>query len=152
MVFWHISNIPPKVSQSQICTHTHRHLYIHGHLFDLWLNGHAYWKTIAHECGVHQLRNWYCIRLKILSCFTQIVICSKLIVALWCHIASLIQVMVFKSSQIKSNQVYCYTNNTHNITPYNKYNVTLHLKYIFQLHLTQLKVQYSKGSRKPGWA
>ena len=54
--------------------------------------------------------------------------------------------------QVKSNQVYCYTKNTNYITPYNEYNVALHLKYIFQLHLTQLKVQYSKGSRKPGWA
>ena len=56
---------------------------------------------------------------------------------------------IFKSSQIKSNQVYCYTNNTNYTTPYNEYNVALHLKYIFQLHLTQLKFSIAKGAGNP---
>ena len=54
-----------------------------------------------------------------------------------------------KSSQVKSNQVYCYTNNTNYITPYNEYNVALHLKYMFQLHLTQLKFSIAKGAGNP---
>ena len=52
-------------------------------------------------------------------------------------------------SVFKSNQVYCYTNNTNYTTPYNEYNVVLHLKYIFQLHLTQLKLSIAKGAGNP---
>ena len=111
-----------------------------------------------HNKNINQPRRNYNLPTKLLICLGNYRLCERvdyltsrvnLMPSQAKPLSALANDIIFKSSQVKSNQVYCYTNNTNYTTPYNEYNVALHLKYIFQLHLTQLKFSIAKGAGNP---